>query len=288
MTHFSLDTYSLAESFKRMLILVISCFLLTGPAAAASNTNVQAALNLYQEGRVKAAADQLQQLAEDGIPEAKYYLSSFYEQGIAVDRQLESAFALCADAAKTGLAIAQTRLGWFYQEGIGVSVDLNQAVYWYELAAQQNEDTAQLQLGVLLTGKPGVKKDFERAKSYFVAAAKQGNVRAAHNAGIMYQMDIRPAGQKSPRWSATKEALRWFTHAAEQGYAKSQFELGNMYALAIGLPRSYEQAMFWYTLAGENGHPEADKRRFSIELNLDAAHRAKIRQRLQDWRSKHE
>jgi TPR repeat protein len=139
----------------------------------------------------------------------------------------------------------------------------------------------------LYTGKAGVGRDFDKARAYFVAAAELGNIKAAHNACIMFQLAIQPAGRKSPRWSATKAALKWFTVAAEKSYASSQFELGNMYALGQGLPVSYEQAVFWYTLAQSNGHEEAGNRRFAIELNLDAAHRARIAQQLQKWHKGH-
>jgi len=54
-------------------------------------------------------------------------------------------------------------------------------------------------------------------------------------------------------------ALRWFTKAAEQGLADAQFNLGKMYHLGKGVPVDFETARIWYTKALEQGYEDAQE-----------------------------
>jgi TPR repeat protein len=54
-----------------------------------------------------------------------------------------------------------------------------------------------------------------------------------------------------------KTAFKWYTLAAEQGYANAMFNLGAMYAKGQGVPQAYKTAIKWYTLAAEQGHATA-------------------------------
>ena len=48
-------------------------------------------------------------------------------------------------------------------------------------------------------------------------------------------------------------ALAWFRKAADQGFAKAQYNLGLMYELGDGVARDYAQAMIWYRKAADQG-----------------------------------
>ena len=54
-----------------------------------------------------------------------------------------------------------------------------------------------------------------------------------------------------------KMAFKWYTKAAEQGYTKSQFNLGVMYRDGVGVPQDYKMAVKWYTKAAEQGNARA-------------------------------
>ena len=56
-----------------------------------------------------------------------------------------------------------------------------------------------------------------------------------------------------------KKAVKWFRKAAEQGLAKSQFNLGVMYANGQGIPRNYIKAYAWFNLAASQGYADAAK-----------------------------
>ena len=52
------------------------------------------------------------------------------------------------------------------------------------------------------------------------------------------------------------EAVRWYRLAAEQGYAKAQFNLGLMYDFGEGVPEDDTEAVKWHHLAAEQGMAE--------------------------------
>jgi TPR repeat protein len=47
--------------------------------------------------------------------------------------------------------------------------------------------------------------------------------------------------------------VKWYTKAAEQGYAKAQYRLGSMYYDGEGIPQNYKTAAKWYTKAAGQG-----------------------------------
>ncbi|HHV6563032.1 TPA: tetratricopeptide repeat protein, partial [Haemophilus influenzae] len=49
----------------------------------------------------------------------------------------------------------------------------------------------------------------------------------------------------------------WYRQAAEQGNAKAQFNLGNMYADGRGVKQDNFEAVKWYRKAAEQGYAEA-------------------------------
>jgi TPR repeat protein len=53
------------------------------------------------------------------------------------------------------------------------------------------------------------------------------------------------------------EALRWFRLAADQGNLSAQFHLGLMYAESHGVPQDFAEGAKWYRLAADQGYPEA-------------------------------
>ena len=54
-----------------------------------------------------------------------------------------------------------------------------------------------------------------------------------------------------------EQAVYWFTKAAEQGNAEAQFALGFCYANGEGIEQNYEQAVYWYAKAAEQDNMDA-------------------------------
>ena len=47
--------------------------------------------------------------------------------------------------------------------------------------------------------------------------------------------------------------MKWYTFAAEQGFAAAQFNLGNRYRSGQGIAKNDQEAVKWYRLAAEQG-----------------------------------
>ncbi len=54
-----------------------------------------------------------------------------------------------------------------------------------------------------------------------------------------------------------KEALKWFTKAAERGVPVAQFNVGVMYSQGQGVARDDAEAVKWYRKAADQGHEDA-------------------------------
>ncbi len=53
------------------------------------------------------------------------------------------------------------------------------------------------------------------------------------------------------------EAVKWYRKAAEQGHAMAQYNLGKKYFKGEGVPQDYAEAVGWYRKAAEQGHASA-------------------------------
>ena len=60
------------------------------------------------------------------------------------------------------------------------------------------------------------------------------------------------------------EAARWYRMAAEQGDAKAQFNLGEMYAMGEEGAEDYEQPYPWLGLAAAQGDKQAEASKQSV------------------------
>ena len=49
------------------------------------------------------------------------------------------------------------------------------------------------------------------------------------------------------------EAMKWFRHAADSGFAPAQSSLGVGYAQGLGVPQDYAEAVRWFRMAADQG-----------------------------------
>ena len=75
--------------------------------------------------------------------------------------------------------------------------------------------------------------------------AEQGDAFAQFSLGVMYSGGVI---------QDYKEAVKWYTKAAEQGYASAQTNLGNMYYDGTGVAQDYKSAHMWWNIAAANGN----------------------------------
>ena len=51
--------------------------------------------------------------------------------------------------------------------------------------------------------------------------------------------------------------MKWYTKAANQGYAKAQYYLGKAYDKGEGVAKNDSEAMKWYQKTVKNNYPQA-------------------------------
>ena len=189
--------------------------------------------------------------------------------------------------AEQGDALAQYYLGDLYLNGLGVPRDFEAATKWFTLAAEQGNAKAQDKMTIIASAcKNGFfafqQRDFATALREFKPLADQGDARAQsylgdlHLNGLGVPQDVKIATKwytlaaeqgyaeaqnnlaviSSERLFGRgyKDAIKWYTLAAEQGYAPAQLGLGAMYDNGWGVSRDPNIAIKWYTLAAEQGY----------------------------------
>jgi TPR repeat protein len=82
------------------------------------------------------------------------------------------------------------------------------------------------------------------------------------------------------------EAVKWCRKAADQGYADGQYNLGVMYYLGKGVPKDYVQAYMWFDLAAEQGISDAKKAKDKLAGSMTSAHLAQARRLAKQWKPK--
>lgn len=88
--------------------------------------------------------------------------------------------------------------------------------------------------------------EFSELKS----AAKSGDAVAQYNLGSFYGNKERKGKGKA---RDDKNAVLWYTRAADQGLAKAQFDLGRMYVSGKGVTRDVELGISWQVKAAAQG-----------------------------------
>ena len=152
----------------------------------------------------------------------------------------------CREAAEQGDANAQYRLGSCYSNGKA------EAVKWCRKAAEQGEGHAQFMLGMFYYFGDGVNQNKEEATKWFDAIQEQDPLMQ-----YAWGCNFLKVGGIAPE--LTKEAVKWFRKAAEQGEAHAQFMLGMCYFDGVGITQDKTEAVKWLQKAAKQGHEKAKK-----------------------------
>lgn len=83
-----------------------------------------------------------------------------------------------------------------------------------------------------------------------------------------------------------QQAAAWYRKAAEQGLAVAQLNLGNVYAKGHGVPKDDQTAYFWWLLASAQGDQSATKNLGLVQRRLLPAQRANAQAGARVWKPK--
>jgi len=162
--------------------------------------------------------------------------------------------------------------------------DYQRAFREWKAAADAGQAEAQFDIGVLYAQGLGVRRDLTEAFRWYQKAANQGNAAAEFALGQMYargwgvprdqadalrwfQMANAPDADGPPTdWTVIegygtnqdpKQAAYWYRLAAEKGHPEAQFNLGRLYASGKGVEHDEEQALRWIRAAASLGYAPA-------------------------------
>jgi TPR repeat protein len=88
-------------------------------------------------------------------------------------------------------------------------------------------------------------------------------------------------GKGTPR--SDKLALFWFLKAARQGYAKAQYNMGRKYDNGEGVEANEVTALMWYTLAASGGSQAFAITRDKLARHLTPAQRRTAHRLAEEW-----
>jgi eukaryotic-like serine/threonine-protein kinase len=230
----------------------------TAPASSPSAT-ATASANAGSNASPAAPAGSLADItlaADRGDPAAQNALGVKYARGEdGLPRDNTKAVEWYRQAASQGFAKAETNLGdmYFYGRG-GLPKSYLDALSWYLKAAQQEWPDAQFRLGYMYEKGLGTDRDVPRAVKFYRSAASHDYPDAENVLGSLYAVGADGVPQDND------EAVVWFQKAANQGLAKAQKNLGDMYFFGRGQDRDYKQAMVWFSKAADQNFADAQFR----------------------------
>ncbi|WP_372474147.1 hypothetical protein AB4865_02430 [Capnocytophaga sp. ARDL2] len=242
----------------------------------------------------------IQESAEQGYPEAQFFMAISYLKGKGVEKSVEDAVDWIEKAAKQGHSKAQGYLGYFLQKGIGgLPIMKKKAVYWYNQSAKKGDADAQNLMGLCYEYGDYVKQSNKAAVYWYTQSARQGNLAAQNNLGVcynagrginksvekaieLYEKSIKDKeGREVPlynlgvtylRKNNRELGLKYLYESAEKGFSIALKTIGDLYYEGHYHRQSYEEAIKYYRKALENVRKdsilESDASKFQLHIKM--------------------
>ena len=167
------------------------------------------------------AAEQLEQLAEDGDAYAQYIIGTAYRDGGLLIPDTTKAQKLLERAAEQDLDAAQYALGKLYLSDDADVHDPVKGIYWLKRSADNGNDYAAYRLGKEYLSGKNVSKDTSTAVEYLRQAADNGSTYAQYLLGKLTLM-----GEGVPK--DMDAAYEWFAAARDNGHTYAEFFMKRM------------------------------------------------------------
>ena len=164
----------------------------------------------------------------------------------------EKAYEQIREAADEGNAIALYMMAAYFSQGYGVQpINKQKAIAYFKKSYEAGYAVAGYDVAASLPdGSPEQKEIRNHAKDNILELANEEDVFAQASAAWGYREGYGTAVDDL-------EAVKWVRKAAEQGFARAQYDLGLMYQFGRGVERSNEKAVEWYLKAAEQGYADA-------------------------------
>lgn len=207
---------------------------------------------LYGNGEEKDAKQALEwfnKSAQQKNPRSYFNMAIVYQEGgkgVSIDMKL--AVENFTKSIGLGHIPSYAPLARIYQEGLlDDKKDVSRAIGLLKLGARGGDPVAQCNLGVNYEQGIGLDKDEAKAVEQYTLAANKNFVMAQTNLAVMFL-----AGRGVLKRDR-KQALYWFTKAAEQGDSRAASYLGDIYLYGNGVTKDNVQAKYWLQQAAAGG-----------------------------------
>lgn len=203
------------------------------------------------EVEMPKAAFWLKKSAADQEPRAQHLLAWMYWTGDGVEKSRSEAIKLWMIASNKGYALSQIALGDRYWHGEGVEEDAEEAIKMYKVAASQGNTLAQEVLAERYWKGGKIGRNLSEAYRLNTLAADKESAKAMYYLGVEYSR----GGDFVQRDYGTAKEL--FEKSANQGFAKSERALADVYYSGRGVQKNHEEARRLYRLAASKGDRQA-------------------------------
>jgi TPR repeat protein len=208
---------------------------------------------VYQLGRAqlanrdaKTAFATIKKAMDAGHVRAIHHLSTMYEIGASVPRNVDKAAEIVQAAAKKGDPYALHSFGNDLYYGRGVKADQQQGLRMMLQAADLGHTYAMNALGYIFLNGVKVPADPERGIRFYEAGVERNDIYSQNNLALVYRFG-KGASQDLPK------ALDLFTRAAEGGQPYAPTNLGRMYRDGVGVNADKAEAVRWLEIGAERG-----------------------------------
>lgn len=158
----------------------------------------------------------------------------------------EAVVARYRAAAEHGEVWAQYNLGVTYSNGDRLPKDKVQAAFWFKKAAEQGDPASRLFLADILSGGQGVEPDYAEAVRLYRLVADAEHVYSPIAEYNLGEIYAEAKGVPQDR----QEAIRYWERAAKHGWSLAAGALGRLYEQdGWEVPIDYTQAYFWYLVS---------------------------------------
>ena len=162
--------------------VVIGALLHTSAASPVPSEQLSDGISAFEMQEYDKAMALIKPLAEQGEPEAQYFMGTFYWYGSGVTRStpiaqkwFTKAYSSWKFAAESGDANAMVEVSRMLNSGLGVERDVAEALRWIHQAANSDAVQAFAVLGDMYMDGDGVEKSRDQAIEYYRKGAALGD-----------------------------------------------------------------------------------------------------------------
>lgn len=185
------------------------------------------------------------------------HIDALYRAGVLSEMKnppdYSSAIRFYSEAYQLGDSRSAIRLGVLCYEGKSTPQDVGLSFRFFRKAADLGDHRGEYWSAIMMSCGILTDKDVQEAINLFTAAYKGGVKAAAVWLGVLLRR-----GEDIPKDPIS--ALKWLKIAADLGFGRAMYELGQMYEVGSGVQADLSQARDYYGKANRNGCPVVNGR----------------------------